>query len=181
MIHKSCFDLTRTTTCPNCRADIASPELIIHQKCTKYTALDRKVIIDAAEDGDDWAGVAAATNIPYQTAVSWIRSEQSTYVANATRSNFCPADLELFMSYVEEDNKITYKKLQEIAQTQLNKTFSVAAISRNLNGQCYTVNEFNKEPQMDLDTEEKQAKKKIFEDQLVEYMAAGEFSYQVNF
>ena len=64
--------------CPICREDIEDSEVVEHRNYKKYLPNDRERIVECANKGGDWRGLAKSFNVNMKTAYGWVRSGETS-------------------------------------------------------------------------------------------------------
>ncbi|XP_036338301.1 uncharacterized protein LOC118748102 [Rhagoletis pomonella] len=116
LFHADCFENVPTaTSCPICRSDVTVAESVERRANIKYSAEDRKRIVEAANKGLDWVQLAESLNVKYKTAYVWVSSGTPQALRRGGTKERALSDNEVavMVQWIEEDATMTLTKIRE--------------------------------------------------------------------
>ena len=134
--------------CPICRQDIEDSEEVEHRNYRKYLPKDRQRIVECADRGGDWRGLAASLNVKFKTAYGWVRSGE---ISGKTRGGYKAKYLSyeqmaVVLNKVEEDPEMTLKQLKQFILEQFQVNIAISTVGNYLDCQLYTIKKFHHRP-----------------------------------
>ncbi len=116
-------------------------ELVERKSYSKNDDKDRRLVVEAANRGNDWRALAASLGVKYKTAYTWVRSGE---IASKPRGGQKPKKIDeeerkTTIGWVKENPSITLKRLQDKVPTNFNKAISTTTAANVLEGSLYIV------------------------------------------
>ena len=144
LLHGSCsigLSESEEPNCPNYRAPLMESELVERKSYSKNDDKDRRLVVEAANRGNDWRALAASLGVKYKTAYTWVRSGE---IASKPRGGQKPKKIDeeertTTIGWVKENPSITLKRLQDKVLTNFSKAISTTTAANVLEGSLYTV------------------------------------------
>lgn len=144
LIHKNCLQpilSNHVASCPLCREDVEETEDIERKLYAKTAEKDRRLIVEAANRGEDWRGLSEKLGVNSKTAYTWVRSGQPS---PNTRGGHKPKklddeEIEQLLSLVESNPSVTLRSLQSHVLSNFHKAVSTTTIGNVLQGRLFSV------------------------------------------
>lgn len=113
----------------------------------KHNNQDRTRIVACANKGDDWTALVKSLGIQYKTAFHWVQSGRVKMLQKGGKKPkiLTEAEIDIIISWVEEDNGFTLRQLKTRIQEHFRKVLSLTTIGNYLEGRLFTVKQFHNE------------------------------------
>ncbi|XP_036325169.1 uncharacterized protein LOC118738354 [Rhagoletis pomonella] len=150
LFNADCFENVPTaTSCPICRSDVTVAESVERRANIKYSAEDRKRIVEAANKGLDWVQLAESLNVKYKTAYVWVSSgtPQALRRGGTKERALTDNEVAVMVQWIEEDATMTLTKIREKIKQTFRKDVCISSVGNYLQGQLFTMKGIHKEPQ----------------------------------
>lgn len=134
--------------CPLCREDIEDTERVQHRQYGRYVPEFRQRIVECADRGGDWRGLANQLNVNYKTAYGWVRSGESSGKARGgyKRKYLNDDQIQSVVNHVEMDPEVTLRQLKEYIQGQFQIRLAMSTIGNYMDGHLYTIKKLHHRP-----------------------------------